>query len=96
MRIFSGIQPSGILHLGNYLGAVQSWVALQNRHSQDRVIFSIVDMHSLTTTIRDPPSHLFNNTRELAIALLACGIDPNKSILYPQSAVCLFSVVFYC
>ncbi|XP_033312475.1 tryptophan--tRNA ligase, mitochondrial isoform X1 [Bombus bifarius] len=82
-RIFSGIQPTGNLHLGNYLGAIQKWVQLQD--SGENVIWSIVDMHS--TTLPHDPKELNDNIFKMTATLLACGIDPNKSILFQQSTV---------
>uniref|UniRef100_W8BN81 Tryptophan--tRNA ligase, mitochondrial n=1 Tax=Ceratitis capitata TaxID=7213 RepID=W8BN81_CERCA len=82
-KVFSGIQPTGALHLGNYLGAVQNWTRLQN--AQEDVSFCIVDMHSLT--VPQDPVTLRENIFQMAAAMLACGIDPDKSTLFVQSAV---------
>ncbi|KAK1123238.1 hypothetical protein K0M31_008869 [Melipona bicolor] len=82
-RIFSGIQPTGNLHLGNYLGAVQKWIELQD--NGENVIWSIVDMHSIT--LPHDPKELSNNILKMTATLLACGIDPKKSILFQQSTV---------
>uniref|UniRef100_A0A8D2ARR8 Tryptophan--tRNA ligase, mitochondrial n=1 Tax=Sciurus vulgaris TaxID=55149 RepID=A0A8D2ARR8_SCIVU len=82
-RIFSGIQPTGIPHLGNYLGAIESWVRLQDEH--DTVLYSIVDLHSIT--IPQDPSILRQSILDMTAALLACGINPEKSILFQQSQV---------
>ncbi|XP_076238779.1 tryptophanyl-tRNA synthetase, mitochondrial isoform X2 [Calliopsis andreniformis] len=79
-RIFSGIQPTGTIHLGNYLGAIQKWVQLQD--SGENVIWSIVDMHSITLS-----HELYENVLKMTATLLACGIDPKKSILFQQSTV---------
>jgi tryptophanyl-tRNA synthetase len=81
-RIFSGIQPSGELHIGNWLGAVQNWVNLQ--HSYD-CIFCVVDLHAITT--KYDHTSLAARTREMAVGLLACGIDPARSLLFVQSHV---------
>ncbi|MBN8892430.1 MAG: tryptophan--tRNA ligase [Rhodospirillales bacterium 70-18] len=81
-RIFSGIQPSGVPHLGNYLGAVRNWVRLQQDHD---CIYCVVDLHAIT--VWQDPKELANQTRGLAAALLACGIDPKASLLFHQSAV---------
>ena len=81
-RIFSGIQPSGIPTLGNYLGAVRNWVALQADHE---CLYCVVDLHAITTW--QDPKLLASATRELAASLLACGIDPQAHILFHQSAV---------
>lgn len=80
--IFSGIQPSGELHLGNYLGAIRNWVALQKEY---RCFYCIVDFHAITQPFE--PSQMLRRTRDMAIDLLACGIDPNLSTLFIQSAV---------
>lgn len=80
--VFSGIQPSGNLHLGNYLGAIQRWVADQDKYDS---IFCIVDMHAIT--VPQDPDVLRAQTRELAGLLLACGIDPERSVLFVQSHV---------
>jgi tryptophanyl-tRNA synthetase len=80
--IFSGIQPSGELHLGNYLGAIRNWVALQDSY---RCFFCIVDYHAITQPFE--PSEMRRRVREMAGDLIACGIDPQKSTLFVQSAV---------
>ncbi len=81
-RVFSGIQPTGNIHLGNYLGAVKNWAARQDEKIN---YFCIVDLHSLT--IPQDPVDLRFQTRSLAAVLIACGIDPNKSTLFIQSHV---------
>ena len=81
-RIFSGIQPSGELHIGNYLGAVKNWVALQGEHES---LFCIVDYHAITVTYE--PEDLRTRRREMAIGLLAAGIDPERAVLFAQSSV---------
>jgi tryptophanyl-tRNA synthetase len=81
-RIFSGIQPTHDMHLGNYLGAVRNWVALQDRFE---TIYCVVDLHALTQP--QDPAELRAHTRELAAALIAVGIDPARSILFAQSQV---------
>ena len=81
-RIFSGIQPTGNLHIGNYLGAIKNWIKLQE---EDDCIYSIVDLHAMTV-----PNNLLdikNSTLEVAAAVIASGIDPKKSILFNQSNV---------
>lgn len=83
MRVFSGIQPTGNLHLGNYLGAIRNWVALQESY-QD-CLYCIVDLHAIT--VFQEPESLRSNTRQLTAALVACGIDPKRHTLYNQSAV---------
>lgn len=82
-RIFSGIQPSGTAQLGNYLGAIHRWVQLQDQCNS--VLYSIVDLHSLT--VEQAPLLLKQNIRQMAVCLLACGVDPNKTILFRQSQV---------
>ena len=82
-RIFSGIQPSGELHVGNYLGAVRNWVQLQSLHPG--AIFCIVDYHALTGTY--DPAVLRQRRHEMAVSLLASGIDPDQATLYAQSTV---------
>lgn len=110
-RVLSGIQPTGDLHLGNYLGAISNWVALQppsvsssntassstapsNTSSSssaprlaegDRALYCIVNLHAIT--IPQPPATLLSSTRDMAAALLACGIDPARSTLFAQSAL---------
>ncbi len=81
-RVFSGIQPTGDLHLGNYLGAIVNWVRMQDTHE---CIFCIVDMHAIT--MKHDPKTLARATRELTAGLIASGIDPEKAILFHQSAV---------
>jgi tryptophanyl-tRNA synthetase len=81
-RVFSGIQPSGDLHLGNYLGAIRRFVPLQDTHD---CIYCVVDMHAIT--VWQEPNSLRRATRELTAAYLAAGIDPKKSIIFNQSAV---------
>src|SRR3984893_12656535 len=81
-RIFSGIQPSGIPTLGNYLGALRNWAALQDGHE---CIYCVVDLHAITQF--QDPKELARQTREMAATLLAIGIDPSKHIVFLQSAV---------
>ena len=80
--VFSGIQPSGELHLGNYLGAVRNWVALQDSY---RCFFCVVDYHAITQPFE--PAEIPRRVRDMATDLLACGIDPARSTLFVQSAV---------
>ena len=80
--IFSGIQPSGELHIGNYLGAVKNWVELQSRYE---CIFCIVDYHAITGAYE--PADLRRRTRQMAVSLFAAGLDPKKSTLFVQSMV---------
>ena len=81
-RIFSGVQPTGNLHLGNYLGAIRNWARLQ---ADFECIYCIVDLHAIT--IPKDPAELTANTREVAASLIASGIDPAGSILFNQSCV---------
>ena len=81
-RIFSGIQPSGELHVGNYLGAVKNWVALQG---SAEAIYCIVDYHAIITAYE--PAQLRARRREMAVSLLAAGIDPARATLFVQSDV---------
>jgi tryptophanyl-tRNA synthetase len=81
-RIFSGIQPSGELHIGNYLGAVKNWVELQHRYE---CIFCIVDYHAITVPYQ--PDDLRRRTMDMALSLLAAGLDPEKCIVFVQSHV---------
>ncbi|WP_207480595.1 tryptophan--tRNA ligase [Arenibaculum pallidiluteum] len=81
-RIFSGMQPTYALHLGNYLGALRNWVELQNQFES---IFCVVDLHAIT--LPQDPKALLNNTREVAAAYIAAGIDPERNILFNQSYV---------
>ncbi|VAV94669.1 Tryptophanyl-tRNA synthetase [hydrothermal vent metagenome] len=81
-RVFSGVQPSGRLHLGNYLGALVKFVALQEQYE---CLFCVVDLHAIT--VPQPKGLLASNTREIAAAYLAAGVDPAKAIIFVQSAV---------
>ena len=83
-RIFSGIQPSGELHIGNYLGAVKNWVALQEQYPGE-CIFCVVDYHAITVPYE--PDDLRRRTREMATGLLASGLDPAQCTLFLQSSV---------
>lgn len=79
-RIFSGIQPTGNLHLGNYLGAMRNWVRLQDSYD---CIYCVVDLHAIT--MWQDPAELRTNTREVTAAFIAAGIDPKKNIIFNQS-----------
>lgn len=81
-RVFSGMQPTGNLHLGNYLGAMVQWVAMQKTHE---CIFCVVDMHAIT--VWQDPAELKGQIRAVTAAYLAAGIDPQQSILFNQSQV---------
>jgi len=82
MRVVSGIQPTGELHLGNLLGAILRWVRMQD---EAECLFFLADLHALTIDV--DPQELRSNIREMAAALIASGIDPAKSILFQQSAI---------
>ena len=83
-RVFSGMQPSGDLHLGNYLGAMKRWVDMQNAGTHETV-YCMVDLHAIT--VWQDPAALARSTRELCAGFIAAGIDPEKSILINQSQV---------
>jgi len=85
-RVFSGMQPTGNLHLGNYLGAMVNWVKMQGTHE---TIYCVVDLHAITqaTSVWGGPATLRKSTLEVAAAYIAAGIDPKKSILFNQSRV---------
>ena len=82
MRVVSGIQPTGNLHLGNYLGAIKNWVKMQD---EGECLFFLADLHAIT--VFNDPAELSANTREMAAALIAAGIDPDKAILFNQARV---------
>jgi tryptophanyl-tRNA synthetase len=84
MRVVSGIQPTGNLHLGNYLGAIKNWVKMQFEVDGDCLYF-LADLHAIT--VYNDPAVLSANTREMAAALIACGIDTDRSILFNQARV---------
>jgi tryptophanyl-tRNA synthetase len=81
-RVFSGIQPSGDLHIGNYLGAVQNWVRLQQQHD---CVFCVVDLHAITQAYE--AATLAQRTLDMAVSLYAAGLDPERCIVYVQSHV---------
>jgi tryptophanyl-tRNA synthetase len=87
MRIVSGIQPTGNLHLGNYLGAIRNWVRMQDENAAagGDTLFFLADLHAIT--VYNKPEELAANTREMAAALLAAGVDPAKAILFNQARV---------
>jgi tryptophanyl-tRNA synthetase len=84
MRVVSGIQPTGNLHLGNYLGAIRNWVRMQDEIAGDKLYF-LADLHAIT--VYNKPAELTANTREMAAALIASGVDPDRSILFNQARV---------
>ena len=81
--VFSGVQPTGNLHLGNYLGAIVKFVELQKSHD---CIYCVVDMHAITQP--HDPKTLMANIREVTAAFIACGIDPKQHIVFNQSVFC--------
>ena len=87
-KIFSGVQPTGNLHLGNYLGAIKNFVNLNN-DNKNECIFCVVDLHAIT--IAQDPIKLRENIRETVATFIACGIDPKKSIIFNQSKVAAHS-----
>ena len=87
-KIFSGVQPTGNLHLGNYLGAIKNFVDLNNDLDND-CIFCVVDLHAIT--VKQDPKKLKNNIRETVATFMASGIDPKKSIIFNQSGVAAHS-----
>jgi tryptophanyl-tRNA synthetase len=91
--IFSGIQPTGVPHLGNYLGALQRWVKLQDEAADDTVLlYSLVDLHAIT--VRQDAAQLRQWKRESLATMMAVGLDPKRSILYYQSDVYRLSLYF--
>lgn len=82
-RILSGVRPTGNIHLGNYLGAIQNWVSMT--HKIDEQLFCVVDQHAITTA--EDAAHLYEHTRLITAAYVACGIDPDKSYIFAQSHV---------
>jgi len=83
-KIFSGVQPTGNLHLGNYLGAIKNFVELNNDEKND-CVFCVVDLHAIT--VKQDPNELRNNIRETVATFIACGINSKKSIIFNQSSV---------
>ena len=83
-KIFSGVQPTGNLHLGNYLGAIKNFVELNNDQANE-CVFCVVDLHAIT--VKQDPKELRNNIRETVATFIASGIDPKKSIIFNQSRV---------
>ena len=83
-KIFSGVQPTGNLHLGNYLGAIKNFVALQNEKDNE-CVYCVVDLHAIT--VFQNPNELRNNVLETLASFLATGLDPDKSIIFNQSSV---------
>lgn len=91
--IFSGIQPTGIPHLGNYLGALREWVRLQDSATEgSKLFFSVVDLHALT--VPQESTRLRQWRKETFATLLAIGLDPSRSTIFYQSAVCISNSLF--
>ena len=86
-RVFSGMQPTGALHLGNYLGAMVQWIKMQETHE---CIYCIVDLHAIT--VWQDPAELRESIRTVTAAYLACGLDAKKSIIFNQSQVAAHAV----
>jgi tryptophanyl-tRNA synthetase len=87
--VFSGIQPTGIPHLGNYLGALQGWVQQQDNAGDDTtLIYSLVDLHAIT--VKQDPAQLRQWRKESLAVLLACGLRADRSTIFFQSHVCFF------
>jgi hypothetical protein len=86
--IFSGIQPTGTPHLGNFAGAIQQWVRLQDQPYHTKLLYSIVDLHAIT--VPQVPGVLATQKREILAALLACGLKPDRCSIFYQSSVRLF------
>jgi tryptophanyl-tRNA synthetase len=94
-RVLSGIQPTGVIHIGNYLGAIKNWVTCQ---SQSETLFCVVDLHAITTGYLSAVQ-MQDNVRAMVACYIACGIDPEKSAIFAQSAVsghCQLSWVLGC
>ena len=87
-KIFSGVQPSGNLHLGNYLGAIKNFVNLQNEENNE-CVYCVVDLHAIT--VKQNPNELKDSIRETTAAFLASGLDYKKSIIFNQSSVAAHS-----
>ena len=83
--IFSGVQPTGNLHIGNYLGAIQNFVQIQKRENISKSYYCVVDLHAIT--VWQNPDQLKKDTLETAASFLAAGVDPEKSIIFNQSRV---------
>jgi tryptophanyl-tRNA synthetase len=82
LRVLSGVQTTGNLHLGNYLGAIKNWVPMQHTHD---CLFMLADLHAIT--VPQDPALLKQHTREVAAGFIACGIDPKHAVIFPQSSV---------
>ena len=80
-KIFSGVQPTGNLHLGNYIGAIKNFVSLQN-DKDNECVYCVVDLHAIT--VKQDPKELRDNIRETVAPFIGCGINPEKSIIFNQ------------
>lgn len=90
--VFSGIQPTGVPHIGNYIGALKQWVDLQrDEASSTKLKYCVVDLHAITT--KQDPVQLRLRKREVLASLLAIGIDPDRSTVFYQSSVSLGSLI---
>ncbi len=85
MRVVSGIQPTGQLHLGNYLGAIRNWVDMQNSGEYGELLYFVADLHAIS--LPHDPAALRQGTLEIVAALIACGLDPDKVVLFNQAQV---------
>ncbi|MBD1174990.1 tryptophan--tRNA ligase, partial [Pelagibacterales bacterium SAG-MED01] len=83
-KVFSGVQPTGNLHLGNYLGAIKNFVELNN-DNENNCVFCVVDLHAIT--VNQDPKELKKNIRETVATFIASGINPKKSIIFNQSQI---------
>ena len=84
-RVFSGIRPSGKLHLGNYLGAIKNWLALSEAEGIEQCVFAVVDYHGITTPF--DPKHYHEQVMDIVLDYLAAGVDPEKALLIRQSKI---------
>ena len=87
-KIFSGVQPTGNLHLGNYLGAIKNFVELGNDNDNE-CIFCVVDLHAIT--VKHDPNDLRDNVRETVASFVACGIDPKKNIIFNDVGIKIYN-----
>ena len=85
-KIFSGVQPTGNLHLGNYIGAIRNFVDLQNQ-KENECVYCVVDLHAIT--VKQDPKTIKNNIRETTAAFLASGLDYKKSIIFDKWLICI-------
>eukprot|EP00003_Mantamonas_plastica_P024742 TRINITY_DN467_c0_g1_i1.p1 TRINITY_DN467_c0_g1~~TRINITY_DN467_c0_g1_i1.p1 ORF type:complete len:155 (+),score=18.93 TRINITY_DN467_c0_g1_i1:319-783(+) len=103
VRVFSGIQPTGHMHLGNYLGALKSWKSLQDEYgsegTREDLLFCVVDLHAITSPKKLNPDDILENSMMVTAAMFACGLSTEKCVVYRQSDVkpipSLFSLLLY-